>query len=98
MYKRKNMMARDWFINIGGCDGNILDAVNYVKVISFPSCVVTGNFICAVAGVYSPLVHGRNPEPFSNNLKTYIIEARAALNSKPSGSGQRRYVYVTPFE
>jgi len=90
-------MARDWFINIGGCDGDILDADNYVNVKIFPSCVVTGNFICAVAGVYSPTIHGRNPEPFSNNLKNYIIQAKAALTSKPDGSGQQRYVYVTPY-
>jgi len=91
-------MARDWFINIGGCDCDILDSDNYVRVRNFPSCVVTGNFICAVAGVYSPLIHGRNPEPFSDNLKTYIIEAKANLTAKPNGPGQRKYVYVTPYE
>jgi hypothetical protein len=78
--------------------GNILDSDNYVNVKIFPNCIVTGNYICAVAGVYSPAVHGRNPEPFSNNLISYLIDAKASLTAKPNGPGQQRYVYVTIYE
>ena len=91
-------MAREWFINIGGCDGNILDADNYVNVKVFPNCTVNGNYICAVAGIYSPTVNGRNPEPFSNNLISYIINAKASLTAQPNGPGEQSYVYVSTYE
>jgi hypothetical protein len=100
MYKGNDEMAitRQWFINIGGCDCDILEESNYVNVKIFPSCLVNGHTICAVAGLYSPTTNGSNPAPFSNNLLTYIIEAKAMLTAKPNGAGQKRYVYVTSYD
>jgi len=90
-------ITREWFINIGGCDCDILDEKNYVNVKVFPSCLSTGFNICAVSGIYNPLSNGRHPEAFSNNLKSYIIDAKATLTAKPSGPGQVKFVYVTVY-
>jgi len=68
----------------------------FQHVYFFPACETTGELICAICGIYDPDTYGSYPAPLSldTKLSDYIIDALASDISKPSGIGQKRYVYV----
>jgi len=90
-------MANDraWFVYNGAPAGE-LTHTNYFYVTYFPSCQTTGDLMCCVKGIYDYASYEYHPVPFSldSTLGYYILDALGDDRAKPSGTGQKRYVYV----
>jgi len=85
---------RAWYIYNGTVAGEYT-STNYTFAGFLPTCLTTGPNICAVYGIYDTN-YGDHPKPFvmDTNLLTYIHAALIAAAAKPSGPGEKRYVYV----
>jgi hypothetical protein len=82
--------ARGWFnYTTGALDP--YDPLNYNYATFSPPCPATGTRICSLLGLYDPAVSS-HPTTISSNLSTYITDAQAAGNAKPSLG--KKYVYV----
>jgi hypothetical protein len=79
-----------------GSPGSELVHTNYFYVPYFPSCQTTGDLICSVKGIFDWETYEYHPASFSldTTLGYYILDALGDDRAKPSGTGQRAYVYV----
>ena len=86
---------RAWFLYNGAAGGE-LTSTNYIYITFVPTCQTRGEFICSVKGIYDFDTYENHPAPFSldTKMQQYIIDAKAAELSKPSGTGIKAYVYV----
>jgi len=95
-------VTRRWY-SYNCASGGQHNATNYYFVEDFPNnCQSCANDICVVLGVYSMVVggvtttFGTHPRTFTADpkLASYITQALATGCYKPSGVGQKPYVYM----